>query len=203
MFNDLLKDLSYYINVGGFVMPPLLLASIVLWWAIGYRWSALKRGTSKSVRALLRKPKKRIKKEPGGIVEAALQEGLLLKKSGKSHLRRRLDDAFWSYEADIKKHRTLINTIVAIAPLMGLLGTVVGMIETFESLGNMSLFSQSGGIAGGISQALFTTQMGLAVSIPGLLVSGMLNRRQTEIETDLAQIKDMLCSDDPLLEGKL
>ncbi|MDZ7829411.1 MAG: MotA/TolQ/ExbB proton channel family protein [Halofilum sp. (in: g-proteobacteria)] len=42
------------------------------------------------------------------------------------------------------------------------------MIETFESLGDMSLFSQSGGIAGGISQALFTTQLGLAVAIPGM-----------------------------------
>jgi biopolymer transport protein ExbB len=82
-----------------------------------------------------------------------------------------------------------------VSPLLGLLGTVIGMIETFDSLGDMSLYSQSGGIAGGISQALFTTQMGLAVSIPGLVVNGILHRRQKDIELELAQIKDILCTD--------
>ena len=56
-------------------------------------------------------------------------------------------------------------------------------------------FIVSGGIAGGISQALITTQMGLAVSIPGLIVNGILSRRQKDIELELAQIKDILCTD--------
>ena len=63
-----------------------------------------------------------------------------------------------------------------VAPLAGLLGTVAGMIETFDSLGSMSLFSQSGGVAGGISQALISTQMGLAVAIPGLLAGRILRK---------------------------
>ncbi|MDX1556646.1 MAG: MotA/TolQ/ExbB proton channel family protein, partial [Xanthomonadales bacterium] len=88
----------------------------------------------------------------------------------------------------------LITTIVLAAPLLGLLGTVIGMIETFDSLGDMSLFSQSGGIAGGISQALFTTQMGLAVAIPGLIVNGILNRKAQEMQLELAQMKDFLCT---------
>ena len=91
-------------------------------------------------------------------------------------------------------YNVLITTIVMVAPLLGLLGTVIGMIETFDSLGDMSLYSQSGGIAGGISQALFTTQMGLAVSIPGLVVNGMLHKKQKDIEMELAQIKDILCT---------
>ena len=78
-----------------------------------------------------------------------------------------------------------------VAPLLGLLGTVNGMIETFDSLADMSLYSQSGGIAGGISQALFTTQMGLAVSIPGLIVNGILDKKQKQLEIDLAQLKDL------------
>ena len=58
-----------------------------------------------------------------------------------------------------------------------------------------NLFSQGGGgIAGGISQALFTTQMGLVVAIPGLLFGRALDRRQQRIERELDQIKDMLCS---------
>jgi biopolymer transport protein ExbB len=85
--------------------------------------------------------------------------------------------------------------------LLGLLGTVIGMIETFDSLGDMSLFSQSGGIAGGISQALITTQMGLAVAIPGLIVNGALSRRQKNIEIELAQLKDILVADHKIRYG--
>ena len=88
----------------------------------------------------------------------------------------------------------LVRTLVAIAPLAGLLGTVTGMIETFDSLASMQLFSRSGGIAGGVAQALVSTQMGLAVSIPGLIVNGILNRKQKDIEMELAQIKDILCA---------
>ena len=108
--------------------------------------------------------------------------------------QRLLDDAFADLERTTRRYNTLIFTIVAVAPLMGLLGTVVGMIETFDSLGDMSLFAQSGGIAGGISQALFTTQMGLAVAIPGLIIGGMLDRKASMIRHDLAQIKDLLCA---------
>ena len=50
------------------------------------------------------------------------------------------------------------------------------MIETFDSLAEMSLFTV-GGIAGGISEALFTTQMGLIVAVPGVLIGRILDRR--------------------------
>ena len=123
----------------------------------------------------------------------AARKGLALREQNLPYLRRFLDDAFATEERDLSRFNMLITTIVMVSPLMGLLGTVVGMIETFDSLGDLSLFSQSGGIAGGISQALFTTQMGLAVSIPGLVVNGMLSRKAKEMELELAQIKDILC----------
>ena len=66
------------------------------------------------------------------------------------------------------------------------------MIETFDSLGDMTLFSQSGGIAGGISQALFSTQMGLCVAIPGVVVGRLLDRRQHRFEEELDQIKALV-----------
>jgi biopolymer transport protein ExbB len=58
----------------------------------------------------------------------------------------------------------------------------------------MTLFSQTGGIASGIATALFTTQMGLVVAVPGLIAKSILDRRQFQMEMDLAQIKDILCS---------
>jgi biopolymer transport protein ExbB len=83
--------------------------------------------------------------------------------------------------------------LVAAAPLIGLLGTVIGMIETFDSLADAELFSQSGGIAGGISQALFTTQLGLVVAVPGLIIGRILDRKADKMLLDLDQIKDILC----------
>ena len=72
--------------------------------------------------------------------------------------------------------------------------STTGMIETFNSLGDMTLFSQTGGIAGGIATALFTTQMGLIVAVPGYIIKSLLDRRERQIKHDLAQIKDILCS---------
>ena len=83
---------------------------------------------------------------------------------------------------------------VMISPLLGLLGTVAGMIETFDSLAAMALFTQSGGIAGGVAQALLTTQTGLTVAIPGVLIQNILQKKQMNIQNNLAQIKDLLCS---------
>jgi biopolymer transport protein ExbB len=185
-----------YIDAGGWVMPPLLLASLVLWFAIGYRFAALKRGTQRGVRNLLRRYGDQGKlPTSNGVMARALRKGLDIKRKHPIDPRPYLDDALWEEEKDIRKFNRLILTIVAAAPLLGLLGTVIGMIETFDSLGDMSLFSQSGGIAGGISQALITTQMGLAVAIPGLIVNGILQRKQKSIELQLAQLKDMLCAE--------
>jgi len=196
MFGSLLQQIADYVQAGGWVMPPLLISMLVMWFAIGYRFAALKRGTKRGVRDLLARAEKGKKTSNDGVMVRALQKGLALKAqhSGKE-LRPLLDDAFWDEERELARFNVLITTIVLTAPLLGLLGTVIGMIETFDSLGDMSLFSQSGGIAGGISQALITTQMGLAVAIPGLIVNGALYRRQKDIELELAQMKDVLCTD--------
>lgn len=194
MFNELVNDFRFYFEVGGYVMPPLVLATVLLWFAIGYRFAALKRGNLRSVRRIIQKHPEGLDHPPRGVIEKAIERGLQITRSYHGDLRRLLDDAFWPIERDVNRFHKLIMTIVAVAPLMGLLGTVVGMIETFDSLGDMSLFAQSGGIAGGISQALFTTQMGLAVAIPGLVVGGMLEKRAAVIRLELAQAKDILCA---------
>jgi biopolymer transport protein ExbB len=195
VFTDLLQDVANYIDAGGWVMPPLLAATLILWFAIGYRFAALKRGSERDVRNLIRRYEKGKTPKTDGVLVRALHKGMKLRETGRNPLRPYLDDAFFEEEKEIRRFGRLIATIVAAAPLLGLLGTVIGMIETFDSLGDMSLFSQSGGIAGGISQALITTQMGLAVAIPGLIVNGALRRRQKDIELELAQLKDMLCTE--------
>ncbi len=185
----------YYFEIGGWIMPPLLACLVLLWYALGYRMAALKRPDKADVRLLIEQYwAKQWRRQPRGIVQQAIVRGVAAWQANPPRLRRVLDDAFGDYGSELKRHVILINTIVAVAPLMGLLGTVTGMIETFDSLQDQVLFSQSGGIAGGISQALLTTQLGLAVAIPGLIVKGLLDRRQQGIELELDQIKDILCS---------
>lgn len=85
------------------------------------------------------------------------------------------------FSTQARKLRVFLLVLVSSAPLVGLLGTVMGMIETFDSLAEMTLFSQDDSIAGGISQALLTTQMGLIIAIPGLILGRFLNRYEDKL----------------------
>lgn len=189
-----LSLITSYLDAGGMVMPVLLLVTLALWYALGVRWMLLRRGSAKNVRVLLKRAMAGRSNPPNGIVDQAVARGIAIARSGLPDLRRRLDDAFSDFQRDLKQGGVLITSLVMIAPLLGLLGTVMGMIVTFESLGDMTLFSQSGGIASGISTALFTTQMGLVVAVPGVIAKSVLDRRQQQIEIDLAQIIDILVS---------
>lgn len=188
--------LGYYMGSGGFVMPPLVLAAALMWYCLGYRWMLLKRGSQRSVRVILQNRLRGKGRPPDGIVDRAVVQGVALwERFGPgAELRRQLDGAYFDYVTGIKRYARLASTLVGIAPLLGLLGTVVGMIETFHSLADMSMHTQSGGIAAGIATALFTTQMGLVVAVPGVIVKALLDRRQQQIGHDLQQVKDMLCS---------
>ncbi len=193
MLNRALENLAFYLDAGGYVMLPLLLSSLLIWYGIGYRWSVLYRPNARSVRRLLQKHAGGHTKVSEGIVEQAVVKGLAVARENLPHLRRHLDAAFGEDEKDLQRFGRTVQSLIAAAPILGLLGTVDGMIATFTALGEMQLFNQSGGIAGGISQALFTTQLGLAVAIPGLVVNGFLERRVQERLVELTQLKDMLC----------
>jgi hypothetical protein len=71
------------------------------------------------------------------------------------------------------------TTLVLLAPLVGLLGTVSGMVETFNALAGDAQAGMS--MAGGISRALITTQYGLLIAIPGTLASRALDRKAMRI----------------------
>lgn len=194
-------DLSFWLlaaknlfQQGGFVMPPLLFCAVALWYGLGYRFCVLTTHNKLDIRDLYRVFQKKPDTEQHDLIERAMSQGVLLQQRRLKNLRRHLDEVFYGYEMEIRRHAVLVKSIVMIAPLLGLLGTVAGMIETFDSLAEMALFTQSGGIAGGVSQALLTTQTGLAVAIPGVLVESVLKRKQKNIENHLAQIKDLLCS---------
>lgn len=178
-------------------MWPLAILVLILWYALGYRFHTLKRGSNANVRNLVRKFSQGIRTEPKGLIDSAIVQalGVVNVHGANKDARRVLDDVFADTLMVLKRYKTTIRTIVVVAPLIGLLGTVGGMIETFDSLASAELFSQTGGIAGGISQALFTTQLGLVVAVPGLILGRILDKKAANMELELEQIKDILCSE--------
>ena len=187
---------------GGIVMPPLVLCILLLWYGLGYRFWVMKDPKLMGVRDMVKLYQQHHDKPARNIIARAIKQGIGLQNKGVRNLRRHLDAAFYDYERELAKFASLTRVVVLVAPLLGLLGTVTGMIETFQSLSTMTLHSQSGGIAGGIAEALFTTQMGLTVAVPGVLANSILNRRQQQIEQDLSQVKDLLCHQTSTTHGK-
>ncbi len=95
-------------------------------------------------------------------------------------LELKLGEAILRERAPLEKHLTLIKIIAVIAPLMGLLGTVTGMINTFQTI---TLFGTGDPqlMAGGISQALVTTVLGLSVAIPVVFFHTLASTRSQAI----------------------
>jgi biopolymer transport protein ExbB len=117
----------------------------------------------------------------GRIVWAARED----EKLDVETLELRLGEAVLAEVPRINRHLPLLKIIAAIAPLMGLLGTVTGMIVTFQAI---TLFGAGDPrlMAGGISQALITTVLGLCVAIPMLLLHNLVQGRARGI-TELLQ----------------
>lgn len=183
-----MPEISWVFDVlhkGGWVAWVLAIMSGFLWYAIGYRYLFLKS------QYLGYRPESLLKMK-------SLEESDLLGEV-VSRVNRRLQEKtkdietamqfeFQKFSQIISVHSQTIRSIVLVAPLLGLLGTVIGMIETFDSLQDAALFSQSGGVAGGISQALITTQMGLVVAIPGLLIGKKLDQKQERLTASMENL---------------
>lgn len=192
-----IDTLLQYVRAGGPVMVPLVAATFLLWYVLGLRAATLRRGSHLPLRQLVERSNRGIMGRSWGLLDRAVMAAVDVARRhrtlDRTNLRRALDDALGRHEREMRRGRVVVQSIVASAPLAGLLGTVTGMIETFNSLADAALFTQSGGIAGGISQALLTTQMGLSVAVPGLIVGRVLDRRQHNLSRELEQLKDLLC----------
>jgi biopolymer transport protein ExbB len=192
MVSETLSELQVLLAKGGGVMPPLCLCALVLWYALGYRWFLLRGGARLGARGVLQGLRAgRVRGR--SVLEQAGTEGWRVLTRGPLGLRSHLDEVFGRHAAELGRFAAPIQVAVSIAPLLGLLGTVTGMIETFDALGDQELLSATGGgVAGGIAEALFSTEYGLMVAIPGLLAGKLLERRQAALELELARLKELL-----------
>jgi biopolymer transport protein ExbB len=100
---------------------------------------------------------------------------------------------------DLERYLNTLGTIAAVAPLLGLLGTVVGMIDVFAEIMSQGTGNASA-LAGGISQALITTAAGLTVAIPAIVMhryfTGKIDAIVVELEQETIKLVDALHSED-------
>ena len=196
MIEDICGDALEYLAQGGWIMAPLILCSLVMWTLIGERLHFFRSLTRRDVpiedaiRSVTEKdphPVDTVRGLRERVVDAFLRE-----RTGTAELDRSiLHHCALKLQPLLHRYLAVIAVLAAVAPLLGLLGTVIGMVDTFQVIsahgtGNVK------GLSGGISVALITTQSGLLVAIPGLFLSGYLHRRAARQELRLEEITAVL-----------
>ena len=186
---------------GGFVMWFLAPVTLLLWFGLGARIFALRRGIPfqdqvRPLRKIVEDVRQGRRKRGWGIVDAAVLRALPVVDQRPRYLRAHLEEAVQPLRDEADSFRAIVTGAALVAPLAGLLGTVTGMIETFESLNAGAMFTAGGGgIGAGVSEALVSTQAGLVVAVPGILIGALLLRKQRKLEDELDQLVDLLCAE--------
>lgn len=196
------------VKAGGWLMVPILLCSVIAIAIIIERYWALRQSKVipkdqlpqvwnwiKHHQLDANKLKELKNRSLFGYV---LSAGLTASKHGREAMKDAIQEAGSHVAHEMEKFLSTLGTIAAISPLLGLLGTVVGMIDVFTAI----MVQGSGDtavLAGGISQALITTAAGLSVAIPALIFHRALTRRVDELlvsmEQDSTKLVDALHAD--------
>ena len=94
----------------------------------------------------------------------------------------------------LEKHLSMLSILARLAPLMGLLGTVLGMISTFSEIANAQAGVNMNQLAGGIWQALITTAAGLVIAIPSLFFLHQFQSRMNAVASALSEAANAILS---------
>jgi biopolymer transport protein ExbB len=197
-----------FIKAGGWVMWPLLAFSIVTVGIVLERLWVLRAsriapsGLLEEVWGLVRNEELDADRLAGLRDESPLGRilaaGLVNARHGRDIMKESIVDTAAHEVHDMQRFLNLLGSIAMISPLLGLLGTVLGMVEMFNSLvlagnGNTAL------LAAGIGKALYTTVAGLMVAIPATFFHRFFGRRIDEIvvimEQDAIRLVDVFHGD--------
>ena len=122
----------------------------------------------------------------GSPLGAILAAGLANRHQGREVMRESIREAASHVIHSLERYLNALGTIAAITPLMGLLGTVVGMIDVFQVI-RLEGTGDPNVLAGGISEALITTATGMSVAIPALIFHRFFTRRVDDLVLTMEQ----------------
>lgn len=196
------------IQSGGILMWPLILCSVLAVAITAERFWTLRRNQIAPADLLsrvwswMKKDQMNVARlrelresSPLGRVLAA---GLINARHGRDLMKESIQEAASVEIHYMERYLNALGTIAAVSPLIGLLGTVFGMIEVFNQI-VLQGTGNAGAFAGGISEALVTTAAGLIVAIPALVAHRILMRRVDEIvvfmEQEATKLVDVLQGD--------
>jgi len=183
------------IQRGGYVMYPIGICSLVAMWVFIERFWSFRRASvnaaefTAGIRNLVQN--KRITEaitlctETPGPVAAVLRTALLSHGLSKEEIEEAIERAA-RYELPRLEHNlAVIATLARVAPLLGLLGTVTGMIQTFYIIQTQAPFIQPSQLAKGIWESLLTTAFGLVVAIPCHVAYDYLTSKVSAFASDM------------------
>jgi biopolymer transport protein ExbB len=178
---------------GGWVMLPLFALAVLLYaqafqLVLYVRRSNLDDGGEAKWWDWVRRPEE-AEGRVGEVIRFT-QQGVTTAKQ----VRNRFDEVRLSLISLIDRRAKFVGTLVAAAPLLGLLGTVLGMLQTFFGISTSGGGETAGVVASGISEALVTTQTGLTVALPGLFLVMVIQRQRHQLEARLARLESLTLS---------
>lgn len=196
------------VQAGGWLMLPILLCSVIALAIVGERFWSLQQKrinpatlvsqvwqwyksdnlTDQNIEALA-------KSSPLGRVLAA---GLVNRHHPREIMKESIEDTGRQVVVELERYLNTLGTIASITPLLGLLGTVIGMIKVFAAITSHGVGNPSV-LAGGISEALITTAAGLSVAIPSLIFyryfRGKVDELVIKMEEESLKIVDVMHGD--------
>lgn len=184
------------VQAGGWLMLPILLSSIIAIGIIAERLWFLQRDRVIPTH-LVGQVRQRISLQQldAGFIEAlrgssplgrVLSAGLANRHQPREIIKESIEDTGRHVVHELERYLNSLGTIAAIAPLLGLLGTVIGMVKVFAAI-TVHGVGNPGVLAGGISEALITTAAGLSVAIPALIGYRFLRGRVEELVVFMEQ----------------
>ncbi|MBX9962149.1 MAG: MotA/TolQ/ExbB proton channel family protein [Burkholderiales bacterium] len=118
-----------------------------------------------------------VTKFPGALQTGLVTMALSSQAESAEAAERHIDETILEVVPVMDRNLWVLDTAVTLGPLLGLLGTIFGMIKTFDVLGAQGMGAGAGAVTGGIGEALVATGVGLFIAIVGLIFLNHFNKR--------------------------
>jgi biopolymer transport protein ExbB len=184
------------IKAGGWVMLPIILCSVLALAIIIERFWSLQRnrvcpskliGEIWQLASAKQLDARRVAElRAGSPLGRVLAAALMSMRQDRQLMKESIEDTGRHVAAELERYLNALGTIAAISPLLGLLGTVFGMIQVFTAINAVGVGNATA-LAGGIAKCLITTAAGLTVAIPALMFYRFFRARVDELVLTMEQ----------------